>query len=218
MYRAVVLGATGLVGKHLVNALINDPECEEIRVIVRRKTNFSHQKIHEYIIHFSKTEDYLKHIKGDVLFSCLGTTRGQAKSIKKHYLVDYIYQLTAAKSAIANGIKNYILISSPWANLKSGNYYRKMKAELERDTKNLPFEKITILQPNGLKGEREKSRFGEKWGIPLFITLTKIFPSLRKHKPIEAEKVAQVMLKAFHLSLLRPNKTLLLERDKVESY
>lgn len=197
-YKAIVLGATGLVGRHLINELVNDEYCLEIRVITRRKTNFQHEKIEEYIIDFSNEEDYEEYIKGDVLFSCLGTTRAQAKSIKNHYLVDYTYQFTAARAAEKNGVKRYVLVSSPWANLKSGNYYRKMKAELERDTGDLSFDKVILIKPNGLMGKREKPRFGERWAIPLFISLAKIIPSLRKHRPIEAKQVAKAMLNGYY--------------------
>ena len=197
-FTAVIIGATGLVGNHLVKLLINDEDCKELILITRRKTNFNHSKIVETIIDFSNKNDYLKHIKGDVLFSCLGTTRFQANSIENHYLVDYTYQFTAAKAAERNSVAQYILVSSPWSNIKSNNYYRKMKAELERDASNLSFEKVILIKPNGLIGKRKKIRFGERWLIPLFIGLTKIIPSLRKHQPIEAKQVAKAMLNSFY--------------------
>lgn len=217
-YNASMIGATGLVGRFLVQKLIEDDNCQEIRVIVRRKTSFNHLKVKECIIDFSKEVDYKNNIKGDVLFSCLGTTRGKAKSIKNHYLVDYHYQLNAAKAATKNGVKNYVLVSSPWANLESSNYYRKMKAELERDTANLAFEKVVFIKPNGLLGKREKPRFGERWGIPIFMKLTKIFPSLKKHQPIKAQKVAEIMVAAFYKSYHASSRVMTLQRDELNSF
>lgn len=207
-YKAVVLGGTGLIGKYLVDELIKDEGCIEITIIARRKVEFLDTKVKTRIIDFSKEEDYLKHIKGDVLFSSFGTTRAQAKSVRKHYLVDYTYQYLAAKAAEKNGIKQYVLVSSPWANLKSGNYYRKMKAELERDISKLLFEKITLIKPNGLMGKRSSPRFGERLLMPLFICLAKVFPSLRKHHPIEAKQVAKAMFNSFYKK----------RTTKVESY
>lgn len=197
-YTAVVLGGTGLVGSHLVNILIKDHYCKTIVLVTRRKTEFSHTKIQEHIINFNNIEDYHNSITGDVLFSCLGTTRAQAKNKANHYMVDYTYQYHAAQAARSNGIPHYILVSSPWSNISSKNYYRKMKAELERNTITLSFPRMTILKPNGLNGKRKQPRFGERLLMPLFIALAKVFPSLKKHQPIEAELVAKAMLKSYY--------------------
>ena len=217
-FTATVVGATGLVGNFLVQELIKDDNCQEVRIIVRRKTSYEHPKVKECIIDFSKEEDYKQYIKGDVPFSCLGTTRAKAKSIKNHYLVDYDYQYLAAKIAVTNGVQHYVLVSSPWANINSSNYYRKMKAELERDTAKLPFQKIAFIKPNGLIGERERPRFGEKWGIRIFKQLAKIFPALKKHEPIEAQKVAETMVTAFCENHHSPSKILTLKRDELNSF
>ena len=168
-YSAVILGGTGLVGRFLVQELINDSQSFKIKLITRRTTSISHPKIEECIIDFNHYEDYLKHIKGDVLFSCLGTTLKQAGSKEKQYLVDYTYQYQAAKSAIQNNISNYVLVSSPWASLDSNNYYRKMKAKLEEDVIQLGFNKTVIIKPNGLVGKRSKPRLGEKYAMRFFI-------------------------------------------------
>lgn len=215
-YSAVVLGGTGLIGSHLINHLIGDIYCVEVRLITRRKTNFKHPKIKEIIINFSKDDDYRSHIKGDVLFLTLGTTRKQANGKEMQYLVDYSYQYKAAFYGFQNQIKHYVLISSPWSNIESKNYYRKMKAELERDTIALGFEKTIILKPNGLMGTREKPRFGEKYGFKLFNFLIKIIPSLIKHKPIEAETVARIMVETFHKAQSNSKKVIILERNEIQ--
>ena len=218
MYKAIVIGATGLVGSHLVNEIIKDSNCEKIRVIVRRKTDFKHNKVEEIIIDFNRFEDYKENIEGDVLFSCLGTTRGQAGSQEKQYLVDYTYQYRAAKIAKENGVTSYALVSSPYADIQSKNYYRKMKAELEEAIKKLDFNKTIILQPNGLMGEREKPRIYEKWLIPFFISLTKIFGSLKKFHPIEGKKVAQVLLTTYNELRMSSTNFLVLRREELDDY
>ena len=197
-YTAVVVGATGLVGRYLVQELINDESCTEIRIIVRRKTEFKHPKLVECIIDFEKEEEYLQNIKGDVLFSCLGTTRTQAGSPANQYKVDYGYQYRAAKSAFANGVQHYVLVSSPFADIHSSNYYRKMKAELEQDTLNLGFTKTIILRPNGLAGNRKGNRKWESIATAIFTPIMGLFPALRKYQPIHGKLVAQAMLKSFY--------------------
>lgn len=198
-YTAVVLGGTGLVGSFLINELLLDENCIEIKRITRRKISNTNAKIKDCIIDFNSPKDYNTHIKGDVLFSCLGTTLSQAGSKENQYQVDYNYQLQAAKSAIKNNIPKYILISSPWANIKSKNYYRKMKAELEEEIKKLSFKKIIFIKPNGLLGKRKETRLGEKFILPLFKFILKLLPNLNTHIPIEAEKVAKSLLNSYYL-------------------
>ncbi|UTW67977.1 NAD(P)H-binding protein [bacterium SCSIO 12643] len=214
-FTASVLGGTGLVGHFLTQELIADENCEKIIFITRKNTSLQHPKIETRIINFDHEPDYVKYIKGDVLFSCLGTTRAQAKSIRKHYLVDYHYQFRAAQAAAKNGVENYVLVSSPWSNIQSKNYYRKMKAELERDVQNLGFKKIALIKPNGLAGKRKKPRFGETYGIRLFNILAKCFPTLKKHQPIDAKKVAQIMLLMYYHNLTRDSILRTIERDEL---
>lgn len=199
-YSAIVLGATGLIGRHLVNDLINDQNCYEIKLISRRKTSFQHQKIKECLIDFNNPDDYLNHLNGDVLFSCFGTTLSQAGSKEKQYLVDFTYQYRAAKAARKNNVSNYILVSSPWANAQSKHYYRKMKAELEHATTQLGFKRTIFIRPNGLIGKRKQPRFGELFALKLFTLITKRISFLQHHQPIEAKKVAKAMLNSFYLN------------------
>ncbi|BDD06171.1 NAD(P)H-binding protein [Aureibacter tunicatorum] len=217
-YTAVVVGATGLVGKNLVQELINDSECNEIRVIVRRESNFDHPKVKVFVVDFSQLMDYAEAFQGDVLFSCLGTTRADAGSPEKQYLVDYTYQFQSAKLASENGVNAYVLVSSPFKDIDSKNYYRRMKAELEESTMQLSFDKIVFLRPNGLMGKRERKRFGENRAMKIFISLVKIFPKLGKYKPILGSDVAKAMLKSYHLSQNQASRILTYDRDEVEVF
>ncbi|UTW61264.1 NAD(P)H-binding protein [bacterium SCSIO 12741] len=213
-YTAVVVGATGLVGKFLVQELIEDPQCEKIRVIVRRKS-FEHPKIEECIIDFTREDDYLGQVKGDVLFSCLGTTLRQAGSRENQFVVDYTYQFRAAQCGAQNGITHYVLVSSPFALLKSNNYYRRMKAQLEESVKALGFDKTVILQPNGLMGKRDKSRKAEEIAALFFTPLIRAIPSLRKYTPIHGSLVARAMRLSYLNSLKSDSRILVLNRNEV---
>ncbi len=197
VYTANVLGGTGLVGSHLIQELIRDDQCKKIHLISRRSNEINHPKISEHLIDFTKEQDYLKHIAGDVLFSCLGTTISQAGSKENQYRVDHDYQLYAAKAAKQNGVKAYILISSPFAKINSDNHYRKMKAELEEAVKKLGFDRTGILQPNGLAGTRLGRRKWESIATAFFTPIFSFIPGLREYSPIHAKKVAEAALKLF---------------------
>ncbi len=144
---ALVIGATGATGQEIVSQLLEDDSFSSVSIFVRKDLNITHSKLKTYIIDFSKVEDYRELIKGDVLFSCLGTTRRTAGSKEKQYLVDYTYQYEFAKIASDNGVPIYSLVSSTGANENSPIFYPKIKGKLEEAIKKLPFKTIQIFQP-----------------------------------------------------------------------
>ncbi len=190
---AMVIGATGLIGKHLVDLLIKDSDFDNIKVFVRRSTGVSHHKIREYIIDFSNLIAFEKDIKGDVLFSVLGTTIKQAGTKDKQYLVDYTYQFEFAKIASQNKVKNYFLVSSSGANSKSNFFYTRMKGELDNAVCRLPFQKIRIFRPSLLLGNRKEKRLGDSIASKL-INVIEFIPYLKKYRGIEGFEVASAMI------------------------
>ena len=137
-------------------------------------------------------------IKGDVLFSALGTTIKDAGSKDKQYLVDYTYQYEFAKIASENGVDTLSLISSIGASKKSPFFYPKIKGELEESVKLLSFKKIQIYQPPSIIRQDELMRFGEKVSVKLFKWLNDIglFKSL---KPIPVSFLASKIVSNSHL-------------------
>lgn len=199
--KAVIIGATGLVGKALVKKCLESQMFGEVVILVRRNSGIKHPKLKEHIIDFDNITEYGTHITGDVLFSCMGTTLKQAGSKEAQYKVDFTYQYQAAVAARKNNIPTYILVSSTGANSSSSFFYLKMKGELEDAVKKLEFNSTIILQPNLLTGDREKNRLGEKIGATIYQAVIKIIPKLEKYKPIAGEEVAESMIIAFKNAL-----------------
>ena len=190
---ALVIGATGLVGQALVHQLAQTESIGKVVAFTRRSVSYSSAKIDNQIIDFDLLEGYTPLFQGDYLFSCMGTTRKQAGSIEAQRKVDVDYQFNAAKLAVGNGVRHYLLISSSGANAKSNNAYLKMKGELEQKIQTLPFNRISIFQPSLLLGKRTNVRMGEKfasWVMPAFCQI----PGLRRFRPITDEQVAARMI------------------------
>jgi uncharacterized protein YbjT (DUF2867 family) len=191
---ANVIGATGLVGKQLVKQLLGNENFGKVRIFVRRDTGIQHPKLEKQVVDFAKEETWAKMLTGDVLFSALGTTLKQAGSKEKQYEVDFIFNLNFARKAKANGIKNYVLVSSIGANSKSKIFYTRIKGELDEAVAKMDFKNLAILRPSSLTGDRDETRWVEKMSIPIVRFVTQFV--FKKYRPISDETVAQAMIEA----------------------
>ncbi|MBW2637459.1 MAG: NAD(P)H-binding protein [Deltaproteobacteria bacterium] len=194
--KAIILGATGLVGRNLVKLLLDDDRYEGVTVFVRRSTGSLHPKLTEHSVDFDNPGPWEALVTGEDLFSCLGTTIKKAGSKDAQYTIDYTYQYRTAKAAAENGVTTYVLVSSSGANPHSRIFYSRIKGELDRHVKGLPFQTVCILKPSVLMGEREEKRTGESLGVFLGKILIPLIPPLKKYRPIPAETVAKAMIKA----------------------
>lgn len=193
--RAIVVGATGLVGRSLVEQLVDAHHVDRVVTITRRPFGHASPKVANHVVDFERLDDAAAAFRGEWLFSALGTTRAAAGSVEAQRRVDLDYQLAAARLAAANGVRHYLLVSSSFANATSGNAYLRMKGELEQHVLALPFERISIFQPSLLTGERERSRPGEAVGGAILRAVT-VIPGLRRYRPIRGEQVAARMVQA----------------------
>ena len=192
MKTAIVLGATGLIGQNLTLKLAQQSHINKVIAVTRKTVDYSHPKIENQVVDFYLLEQYSQTFLGDILFSCLGTTKKQAGSTEAQRIIDVDYQLTAAKLAANNGVSEYFLVSSSGSNATSKNAYLQMKGELENKIMGLGFERICIFQPSLLLGERNHFRIGEKLGSWILPTLCKL-PILKRFKPIYGAQVATKM-------------------------
>ena len=190
---ALVIGATGATGRELVQLLLKDDDFSQVTIFVRNAPNIKHEKLKIHEIDFKELEKHKDIIKGEILFSALGTTKKDAGGKDQQYEIDYTYQYEFAKIAAENGVAYYSLVSSVGANAKSSFFYPKTKGALEEAVKKLNFKKIDIFQPPMLIRQPDLMREGEKSGIKLLNRLNKI-GILKSQKPLAVEALAEKML------------------------
>lgn len=196
-YTAILIGATGLVGSNLLHQLLKDPRYATVLVFHRRATGVSHPKLTEHIIDFNDVDSWKSNLKGNHLFSALGTTLKKAGGKDEQYKIDYTYQYEIAKAAAESGITGYALVSSIGANSGSNSFYTRIKGELDEAVQALPFSSLLILRPSFLDGDRDEFRFGEQIGLAVAKVVCKI-PGLKKYHPIKAYSVASAMIEGLN--------------------
>ena len=145
---------------------------------------------------FNNLNKHAEDIKGDECFCCIGTTKKKSPNKNEYQKIELDIPKKIAQIAKSNSVKSFFFVSSGYANPKSSGKYLKFKGLVEEEIKNLNFDKIGIMRPSFLLGERQEERVGEKFGIIIFKLLTPILiGSFRKMRPIQSEIVARAMIK-----------------------
>jgi uncharacterized protein YbjT (DUF2867 family) len=186
MPEAVVIGATGLVGSELVRQLVGDERFTSVVALGRRPVGVRHPRLREHVVDFDSPASLAAHVRGDVLFSALGTTLRAAGSAGAQRRVDHGYQHRAAEAARRNGVETYVLVSAAGASPRSRVFYSRMKGELERDVEALGFPRTRILRPGLLDGERQERRPGERLALRILRPLSPVLPAPARPIPVAA--------------------------------
>ena len=121
--KALIIGATGATGRDLVKVLLQDPDYTKVVAFVRRFSGLVHSKYSEVITDFEKLEAVSDSIRGDVWFSCLGTTLKAAGTKEKQWHIDYDIPVKFAEIARRNGVPKAVLVSAYGASAASGVFY-----------------------------------------------------------------------------------------------
>jgi uncharacterized protein YbjT (DUF2867 family) len=192
---ALVFGATGLVGRALVEELLQQEDFHQVRTFGRRTLPLQHPKLEQLTVDFTTPESFRDAIQGTTLFLALGTTIAKAGSQENFYQVDYTFTMQAAEMAIANGVSQVLLVSSVGADPKSSIFYSRVKGQIEQALRELPFATIHIFQPSILLGQRSESRPLEAVGQTISKALNPIFGSwMGRYQPVAGETVARAMV------------------------
>ena len=191
--KAIILGATGAVGRDLTEMLLKDDYFGQVDIFVRREVNAVHPKLKVHVVDFDHPENWQDQVHGDVVFSCMGTNRKAAGSKDRQLMVDYTYQYGFAGIAAGHGVPAYILVSSFGADPKSRFFYTRMKGELDDAVLKLPFTRTAIVRPTSLI-RKNTDRTIEKISVPLLIFLNKL-GLMSGMRPMKTETVARAMVK-----------------------
>ena len=192
--KAIVIGATGLVGQHLIKQL--SELYETLIVIARRPPRYINTSMRFYQIKdFDNLPEVFVNVGADRTtdaFSCLGTTKKQAGSDEAFRKVDYEYNVAFAKLCRDKGVENFFLLSSTNAKSDSRFLYNRVKAETEQAIAALNFQQLVIFRPSLLLG-KHKGRPLESISQKAFRLVSPLVSESMPLHPISAERVAIAM-------------------------
>lgn len=208
---ALVVGATGLIGNLLTHQLVDSPVYEKVKVLVRKSLNWQHPRLQEIQFDFDHPNGLLT--QADDIFCCLGTTMKKAGSKEAFRNVDYQYPLDVARLGLANGARQFAIVTAMGADERSLFFYNRVKGEVERDLTALNYPTLLIFRPSLLLGNRGEKRLGEQLAEGAMRLFNPIIPA--KYKGIEASKVANAMLTTMQQGIVGKR---VVESDQLQAY
>ena len=192
MKTALIAGSTGLIGRQLLQMLLESDRYTKVVALTRSNDLPPHPKLEILQIQFDRLSEWGNKLGADDVFCCLGTTMAKAGSRENFYQVDFFYPLLIAKTAQPRGAKQYLLVSALGANPDSSIYYNRVKGEIEQAIREVPFATVHIFRPSLLLGPREEKRSGETAAKLFYQIFGFLIP--RRYKAIQSVRVARAML------------------------
>lgn len=196
---ATIIGSTGMTGSLLLEYLLQDPDYDYVRILVRRPVPITHEKLEVKLVNFNDTESFKLALDGsDVVFGCIGTTNKNVHGNKQLYWkIDHDITVNACQLAMETGCKKMVFISAIGSNPRSKNFYIRLKGKIEEDVIATGMPHIHIMQPGMLTGIRKEHRPFENTMQKIMKQLSKIMGgSLSKYKSIDSADVAKAMIVA----------------------
>lgn len=190
----VVAGASGLVGREILQGLLADDSVAAIHTLGRRRQGLQHPKVTEHQVDFGALPE-LPPL--DEAYLALGTTIKVAGSQEAFRAVDFDANLAVARAARAAGARRIGIVSAMGADGRSAVFYSRVKGELEEALAALGFDGLVIARPSMLAGNRialgQPARGGEQLALRVSRLLRPVIP--RNYRSIMAHDVAAALLR-----------------------
>jgi uncharacterized protein YbjT (DUF2867 family) len=189
--RALLVGATGLVGSQLLGRLLDETTYSTVTVWTRRPLALRGPGLKVETIDFERLAE--REVEAEHVFCCLGTTMKQAGSEQAFRRVDFDYPVALAQAAAKGGATRLLVVSALGANAASRIFYNRVKGEMEAAVAAAGVPETYFFRPSLLVGQRDQPRLGERIGHAVGLVLG---PLLGRYRPIDAGLVATAMLRA----------------------
>jgi len=191
----LVAGATGLVGREIVSALLADRTVEAVHCVGRRPLALKHAKLQNHVVNFAALPALPK---VDECYIALGTTIKVAGSQTAFKAIDLEAVVAVAMAAQSAGATKVGVVSAMGANPKSRVFYSRIKGEMELTLASMGLNSLVIARPSLLDGDRsalgQPERGGEDIGLWLARRLRPLLPL--NYRAILTRDVAYALVRA----------------------
>jgi uncharacterized protein YbjT (DUF2867 family) len=218
--QALIFGATGAVGRQLLDLCLNGDDYQQVTVIARRAAPIAHAKLTWIVCDFDSLGSLAlpEGLVGGDGYCCLGTTIKAAGSKEAFRQVDYDFVVAAAKLAKQSGVKNFSVVTAIGASIASNSFYSQVKGEVEAALIAEHFSCLRLFRPSLLKGGRDEFRLLEAVGNWVSLLMTPLFYlGLRKYQPIAIDKLAKALYTLTN-EVSAADAVCIYESDELQSY
>jgi uncharacterized protein YbjT (DUF2867 family) len=192
--KLLLVGSTGLVGRHVLELALADAAIDSVVAPSRRAPQSGHPKLFAPIVSFEDLPEEAAWWQADAVICTLGTTMQAAGSRFEFRRVDHDYPLLVARLARRHGTPTFVLNSAIGANASSRFFYNRVKGELERDLADLDFQALTYVRPGLIGGQRKEFRRGERAALFCVRLLEPVLPQRWRINP--ADRIASKLIEA----------------------
>jgi uncharacterized protein YbjT (DUF2867 family) len=197
--RVLLVGATGLVGRRVMEACVGRSDIRLIALTRREAPMPEGARMEMLVADPAEWAQSIAAVAPDAVICALGTTWRKAGQDEAAFrAVDEELVLRVAKAAKDAGVSNFVFISSVGANPASRTFYLRVKGEVEAALRKLRLHRLDILRPGLLRGPRSGDRrLRERLAI-LLSPITDLFlgGDRRRLRSIDARRVARAALQA----------------------
>lgn len=185
---ALIAGASGLVGSHLLDVLLEDETWDRVISVGRRTVDREHPKLEQLVVPFPEIGELPA---ADDVFSCLGTTIKVAGSQEAFCAVDHDAVVALAEAGHRVGAHQFLHVTALGASATSRIFYNRVKGETERDVAASGIPTTIAFRPSMIDGHRpDANRPGETFGL---VAMRAVGPFLGKFRPNRASDIALAM-------------------------
>lgn len=193
---ALVAGASGLVGGHVLRLLLEDRGYDRVTTLARRELPLAHPKLTQRRVDFEHLAQLADFPRVHDVFCCLGTTLKQAGSADAFRKVDLTFVVELGRVAARHRASQFLVVTALGADPGSRVFYSRVKGEAEAAVRRLAFDGVYIFRPSLLLGARPEHRPGERLAalVAPLVSWALVGP-LARYRPIRAAALARAMVR-----------------------
>lgn len=212
--RAIVTGATGMVGEGVLHECLQSPDVEAVLIINRKPSGMSHPKLKE-IIHanFFDLSPIQAQLGGyNACYFCLGVS---SVGMKEEEYTQMTYTLTLHVAETLSKLNPdmtfcYVSGSATDSTEKGRSMWARVKGKTENDLMKLPFKAVYNFRPGYMHPTP-----GLKNTLPYYKYLSWMYPVVRKVFPNFVSTLAELGQAMLNVTLRGYSRPILEVKDIV---